>query len=107
LTSGHEYQLKTKEGFCPSFAGILLQICATCENPTKEKQCEAANIAGERRPDMLAGGIAEEGHKRDSVKERVKEKAAKEQLETDSLPKNIVGVNVNFFIPAVFPEEKT
>jgi len=56
---------------------------------------------------MLAGGIAEEGHKRDSVKERVKEKAAKEQLETDSLPKNIVGVNVNFFIPAVFPEEKT
>ena len=56
---------------------------------------------------MLAGGIAEERHKRDSVKERVKEKAAKEQLETDSLPKNIVGVNVNFFIPAVFPEEKT
>ena len=56
---------------------------------------------------MVAGGIAEERHKRDSVKERVKEKAAKEQLETDSLPKNIVGVNVNFFIPAVFPEEKT
>ncbi len=78
LASGNEDQFVTKEGFGPGFTGVLLQICATCENPAEDKQSETGNIAGKRRQPLkktLAGGMVKnEGQQRYSIEERVKEK---------------------------------